>query len=309
LRSFVVKRFFRIYPLYLISFLLGLAAIGLSDSVKTIVIYVPQLLQHVFMLDLYQIGWQMQGPTWSIYPEIAFSLLLPVVVLVFGHRREGIMLTLAVIFIYFNGQGGPYVTMFGYFFAGAALYLSEQRLARLLPASWLTNAILLTGFAAAVAILIVQRDFVGEALVGTYLSKLYGWLGLGLHSLAFAAILMIFIAAQFCAPVRAILSRRTMVFFGHISYGIYILHMPVLWVIRQAHFDFKSGLFTFADPEGLPGSPLVFALVYAPAIILLAWLAHRAIELPFMSLGAKAARRPIAAPQIWTCPERVENDS
>ena len=94
--------------------------------------------------------------------------------------------------------------------------------------------------------------------------------------LAFSlAVSGIIVASLEADLVSRLLATRVMVFFGEISFSLYLLHMPVIGVLYRHR----------VLPPGWP------AWVAAEVSILLAWVSYRLIERPGMRLGHRLAAR------------------
>ena len=79
-------------------------------------------------------------------------------------------------------------------------------------------------------------------------------------------------------------SNRVLCWLGTYSYGIYVLHAPVIIFLRD--FGFQVTLFPTFMGSGLPGL-LVFAAVATSITLLLAWLSYRYLESPFLRMKGR----------------------
>lgn len=93
------------------------------------------------------------------------------------------------------------------------------------------------------------------------------------------------------ARLRAAFSGRVCRFVGDASYGLYLVHLLVL--IPVAGFLAQVPAYVEA-PAGVRFALCLFGA--APISLLLAWLGHRAVEMPGIRLGKGIVRRCTSAP-------------
>jgi peptidoglycan/LPS O-acetylase OafA/YrhL len=228
----------------------------------------PDLFGHQFSYRI------IAGVTWSLVFEWGFYVALPA--FSYGHAllrgRIGMLPVLVAIFVYFErliyiGYDGPRYYM---------VFVSGMIVAEVVRNE--TVACLLRTRGAAVIGL--------AALLAEFLSGVT----------AFSALPPILLAI-FLAPVVAgnsyfkILSLKGSVVLGEISYGIYLLHGILLYVVRNL----------LVHSPGYYGIPPLALLV-----IVVAMLTHRFVEVPSIALGKRLSKRlqrsEFYLPQTATAP-------
>lgn len=259
------RRFARILPLF---WLTGLVALGvLAGTGSSAMPDLPEAVAYALMLH----DWVPAGaagvlnpPTWTLPIELSFALALPLIgwLLVRGGRR---------------GRGGALAVAAGLWLAGIAYDVWFQETGQ--ETVWArTLMLMLPAFAAGIgaAVLTYERRIAprtawalqagGAALFLWYLAGPLGHLqhDLGYRDLipgiAFAAII-----AGMAAHPPPVLGSRPMVWLGGRSFGLYLWHFPVLFLLSER--------------IGWPGQGWA-TLIALTAGLLLAELSWRLVEQP-----------------------------
>src|SRR5262245_46844054 len=273
LKIFLWHRFIRLYPVH-ITVLACLVAIVSCAAAAGFVFNNPhewqwnELLWQLTLLQAWGVtttpGWNV--PSWSISAEwfayLLFPLLAPALMWV---RERGIALLIAVaalaamtlIFALADWPlntwvGAPALArVFGEFLCGAAL----------------CRAVALGHKSAAAR---------GDTLAaGAFLAFLFG-ASAGLQDFVLVAFLAltIFGTATSTGPVRRVLASGPLVWLGEISYSLYMVHFPVLIVIRRlweelgfVHWQPAGKILTFMVTVGLivAVAAMLFYVVERPA--------------------------------------------
>jgi peptidoglycan/LPS O-acetylase OafA/YrhL len=264
--AFLVRRFFRIYPLSVAAVLIIYFAVfpftdanapraGLGTDATPRDLVANLLLVHdVVGTRLIEI------PLWSLPAEVQMYLVLPA--LYFLARARGLKFFLAVVWpaavvvalawkhLGLHAWAGYYAPCF---VAGVLCYLALGA-RRALP-FWILPLAL-------VAILV--------AYMGAY-ARVGLQAGLGIPAtIALAALLPRF------APMRALWLRRATHTVAKYSYGIYLFHSPCIWLAFG-----KLGFL------GLAGASVVFVLLTTVVVV----VAYHALEAPLIAVGQRIARR------------------
>jgi peptidoglycan/LPS O-acetylase OafA/YrhL len=247
--DYLVHRFARIYPVYLVAVLwVALLSIAFKGSYIHPIDGPVQVLRHVLMLGS-------TGVFWSIPPEIQFYLFFLLLWLWFLDPRKyqavAVVSVAYLVFASLAGFPGPGILLTSklpYFLFGAM----AGRLYTLYPARP-------AGLATGVMTLLLLPAFF---LTARYQSSESFW---GIAS-AFSGSVIVYLAA--CGhPLSArVLGSPPLVFAGRISFSLYLFHLPVLFLVT--HFLGESGPREAVVVLGI-------ALAY-----LFAWASYTVIEDP-----------------------------
>ena len=244
LRDFAVARFARLYPLHLVTLLVCAAMLGHEPDNTG-----AAFLAHVFMAQAWvaPAGHTFDGPSWSISIELVCYLLFAVGAV---WRRAlpwicvGSVTLCLLYFVRFGGGGSPWSDellqrgLLG-FFLGQLLWQARARLRRI-PTGMLVTACV-----------------VSPLMVGGSVSPI-----LPLDLLCFPAALLL-------ALRLPLLRSRPLLWLGARSYAVYLVHFPLVELIRTAG----------PLPGGTPSLLIGFA-AFSAVVLLVADQAHRWIEVP-----------------------------
>ena len=279
--TFLVRRVMRIYPALL-------AALALAAVLCTLVKPGPQaglgpwttyswhsvdahgVLRHVLLFGVVNDDTSLDSVIWSLAIEVRFSIVFPLLALLC--RRSRLALIAVSVAAYIAGQAiftylgwhAPfllgrtplgtvaitlfYLPAFGFGIAAADLFLARRRRGAGLPRAVPAIAAL-AGLAVAH---VVEQDFVwAVALTG-----------------------LIFVVSH-RGLLGGIARLPASLFFGRISYSLYLVHFPVL--VAMVHL---------LNPYG----GLIVATIVAPVVsVALAAASYRLIELPGVAAGRRLA--------------------
>ena len=282
---FYLRRFLRIYPLALVCItlvvVLDLPARTWRDNLPL----TPQVvLANQWLVQNLVTGRSVLGPLWSLPYEVQMYVVLPGLYLLATHARGPRWLTgllgVAVLGALVLGEfTGGRLNMAAYlpcFLCGVLCFALQQRrglpLPRLASGGWLVTLALLFG---------------GYVALHWGVDKPSVVLGWGL-SLALALAILVFEDSQ-----RPQLNRVAQ-WIARYSYGLYLLHVPVLWLVFH-----RWGMQSMA--LGL--------LVYLGLSMAAAVVAYHLIEAPMVALGHRLLRdMPARPPPIETRKREVPLD-
>ncbi|OWV84385.1 acyltransferase [Rhizobium sp. R635] len=249
--DFLVSRFARIYPVYLVAVLL----VAMLSSIQDLNFVQPiiggtDFLRHVFLLGS-------SGVFWSIPPEIQFYLFFPILWLCLArpHRHSGVIVGLTVFVMVdgllgLPGPGIMLVSKLPYFLFGALAGAMHSYWDKWTPSA-------LTG---AFTLFLLAVFFTYRNILPGFSPEFWS-----LQSAAAAAVIVALVARQ--PPIAAhVLASAPVRFLGTISFSLYLFHVPIMFLVRRA----------------------LEALMPEPALILVAlfvaaagaWFIHETIEVP-----------------------------
>lgn len=277
---FLWLRLARIWPLYVAVLLLAGALIALRarlwDSAPSGKLEPVAFLEQLFMVQLWHrsdtAGSSWSGPAWSLSAEWLAYLLFPLLVLAVLRLQR--RLRVRALFVASLAAMGPLMVAgllnrgFGVEYAWLLRILCEFVAGMLLCAAIsrlrLTARQRRTAGVLAIALLV--------ALVGWYYVAFHAghqwWSGFAI--LAFLPLIGFLAVGH--GPLTSLLATRALVLGGGLSYGLYLLHSPMLYLFRDATRYSRLHL----DPL-----PRYYAeLCWIPVIVLLAWATFRFLEEP-----------------------------
>lgn len=306
-RAFAIRRFFRLYPLYLVVVLTVFALMRLkhagADGGVTAANLVGHLVFWLFNTPPSDPGMGISPVLWSIAVEVQFyilyALLLPLLRLI-GFRRSallflGIDLGYRIAFDALGGRDAgiprPFTPMlfaparFGEWLLGAWIAESYVRGAltqsvRAVPFRIVTGLIILVASIPVVAITGVPRF----------------WLDIP-AGIAFALVLSAILAReQRRGPPTPNLFTRAATWLGDRSYSLYLVHFTVINVVIEA----AARLMHTPDKDAIAGRPPMFLAIALAAIAVLITtdLAYRLIEAPSHRLARRLSRRGESASAV-----------
>lgn len=125
LRCYVMRRFLRIYPVYIFTVTLGFI---FGQSASTL----PNILSNLFMVRTITQAYLsfVNPPFWSIYVEVLFYFLLPIWVIMFKSRVVLVASLSFIILLIVDQLGSRELWIFKYFFVGiliSELTFSKER--------------------------------------------------------------------------------------------------------------------------------------------------------------------------------------
>jgi peptidoglycan/LPS O-acetylase OafA/YrhL len=300
-RSFYGRRVLRIFPLYYGFLVFALVAFPLwlpTESARNLLDH--QLWYWLYLSNVYvaREGWQDPshlGHLWSLAVEEQFYLLWPLAVWALN-RKWLIRLSLTC---FFGALALRLIKPFGMDELAAYVLLATR----------------MDSLAAGAFLALVIRGDRGAAVLGwwpqvvaavsfTVVAALYyrhGWLnfeeplvavvGYTFVAMGFAALIAMAIMASAGARLRRALSAMPLAFLGKYSYGLYVVHVPIILFLQDA--GLRATQFPRLFGSSLPGV-VVFSAVGAGLSLAVAVAIYHAWEAPFLRLKRHLPYRPQA---------------
>ncbi|UDY22423.1 acyltransferase family protein [Nocardioides sp. Kera G14] len=296
------KRFWRIYPAYLVTVAVVMVAFPANRHLG-----LPRWVSALTMADSYSRHTLPDGftQTWSLATEVGFYALLPLIMALIGRRLARwrivtVLVLLSAISFWWIGDLSGRLPLAGrpagewipgylsWFAAGIALAVVHTA-----PGLFPRTDRALRGLGRSPGVcwtLVLAVLFIASSqLAGPWLLlPMTTSEALTRHVLYLVTGLLIVIPAAFGDPASrwvALLSHPWARHLGHVSYGIFLVHMALL--------QFAMWVFGFAQ---FRGHFVTITLVALAASIVVSEALYRLVERPFTRFGRRSATIPTMTP-------------
>lgn len=281
-RRFAVKRFFRIYPLFI--FVLLISLYSSDDTARMKAVFSAITTINVGLPGYAYIGW-------SVLIELQFYLLFPF--LLWMTARSGTPYLIGIIFLFIvlrtlhygiNGSvlSISYSTLFGRIDQFAMGMIAATLTLKI--ADKKSNKLILWTIGSLAAVLIMGFFFWFNLRYSGY----YGpkslpssvWIVFPtIEAVCYAGLLVGYLAIPSIPGAIAATINQVVSYGGRISYSIYFTHLMVLPFIT--YIVVQNGL----APTSWEGQVRAFLFVALPIVIAFATITHYLIERPFIAMG------------------------
>jgi peptidoglycan/LPS O-acetylase OafA/YrhL len=288
-KSFYIRRILRIWPLYF-TFFFGMVLLTSSTDIFGEVIPLKAQLAFTLFSGNWYITfnkWQSYciNPLWSVSVEEQLYILLPLIIFFTGKRGLKIFSFCALIAAYativyyaqrpskgFSGQWTNSFVQFQFFAAGILLsvYLKGW-----LP-KWnfvIRMVLFITGYACWLTASVLCEINADAPHLATMAQSISGWF------LILTGVICFFLSLY---GASAKYMPKVLVYLGRISYGMYVFHITMYWIIFHI---FKNELAVFSENIGLHEwkneAGVVMAFI---ATVTFATLSYSLFEKPFLRL-------------------------
>lgn len=289
IKSFYIRRILRIWPLYF-TFFFGMVLITQFTDLFGHITPNTQLAFSLFSGNWYITFHQWLpsypiNPLWSISVEEQLYILLPLVIFYTGKKGLKIFAFVALAAAYlailyysrkptqgFSGEWTNSFVQFQFFAAGMLLSIYMKGWQPRWPFA-ARVALFIAGVACWLSASIICEVHADSPHTSTTPQAITGWL-----LILFGVIL--FFLSLYGAPKKYMPS--TLAYLGRISYGMYIFHITMFWIIYQI---FKNELASFSNMIGLAEwkNEVGFVIAFI-ATLAIALLSYRFFEKPFLRL-------------------------
>ncbi|MGC3990876.1 MAG: acyltransferase [Chthoniobacteraceae bacterium] len=274
--GFFTRRFFRIYPPYVLALLLfafffplTAHAFATADDWKSLG------LHGALLYNFTSYFYSFNAAFWSIAVEAQLYLLYPLLMLIVGKMgwQRALIITGGIEFA-MRGASAIFFTLKGdhlpHWFSGSPFFFWF---------SWSIGAALAAAYIEKRPLPFTTRGpgFWLALAVASTLAKPLESFSFAFFALATASYIARYLQAD-SLPAQAGFLRKHLSFLGTVSYSFYLLHMPVItWL---AHLYRQHGVM-------INRTYLMFAVCLSTYFIILfgSWLYYKVIELPSIALG------------------------
>lgn len=268
LQLYAIRRLLRVYPLYLLTVILGVL-------VGQTVISTQNIVAEIFAFRTLGYPYFMNPPAWSLYVEIAFYAFLPLYVFFTKEKVVTVSLTLFVALTLTDALGPREFWLWKYFLVGIVASELSSRHGGTMAPRWL-NLI----FAVGVILLVI--DFQGPRTDWFGKLRIAPWnpatMSIGL---ALSCGLILFATPKLTWASR-FLGWGPFRFLGVISYSLFLLH-PFVLLLAFPGYRFSSvGQSQEIFALTVPAPAWYLPLVLVPATIVVAAVSYFLIERPFL---------------------------
>ena len=296
--GWIVRRVFRIYPLYFLHVAIIVVFLFWTLPMANVMPYARSFLSDFFMLHSLYFEGYFNTQSWSLYPEMLYSLLLPVFVLAVGNWRRGALLMVYLLFIATSSAGDDKMyslfrfLAFGSLAAELLIILKSRRVP--MPQGSLVQILaffaVIIGFALLYkyGVSIDQRqhgDDWGSSLLPRIMNSVQRDLGFVLVSVGLVV----------SNPARALVTCYPLRAIGTISYSIYLMHFFVLAIHCPIAVDLPAHSINILNCQAnsfADGGASLFIL-YLPVVLIVSTLTFKLIEEPCRNWGNQLAQRRI----------------
>lgn len=292
IKSFYIRRVLRIWPLYFMFFLiiviLTSTTTHFGKSISS-----SMLLAFTFFSGNWYItfhGWQSYciNPLWSVSVEEQLYILLPLIIFYTGKRGLKVFSFIVLLASYltiiyyaskptsgFSGQWTNSFVQFQFFAAGilCSLYLKGEE------PKWHTFTrfiLFLLGIICWLVASIVCEINADAPHLATIPQSITGWL------LILAGVILMFLSLY---GASAKYMPSFLVYLGRISYGMYVVHITIYWIVYHI---FKNELNILSEKVGLIAWKNEIGFILAFIItVTIATVSYTYFEKPFLKLKSR----------------------
>ncbi|GBQ45389.1 acyltransferase family protein [Komagataeibacter sucrofermentans] len=274
--SFYIKRIFRIYPLLWFSIGLAVLSMVVARGLVPDGVFVGWLSRNLHtpvsirntIASLAGVFTRYNGPMWSLRVELMYSVVFPLLFVLMRGRTARVVTLLALAVIALLPVPHEVGTVFALSFGlGALIPLLPGTLGKY------------HGLYALVALIVLLYD--RYALAGLHLPERIADM---IDTLAaFVVIRDLYASGR---QYRILLSRPVIVV-GELSYGIYLMHLPVMLIVFTIAGHRMGTATLLAHPSM---TQFTLGVVTAVLTTALAGFTYRVLELPLHNIGRRLGR-------------------
>lgn len=291
IRSYCVRRFFRVYPVYAFGVIVALflnqyTISNMSPDTSAS----ARFFADMFMMRV--LWWPGFGNpvAWSLYHEVLFYALLPLIVLTIGQRRMAVFAAFAILAMLLADYPSRDYGLYKYFLFGIIASTNSERLKPYALLAFFTGVSLMLVEFAGVDVIFKLGFTPAKSIYG-------GGFGLGLGT---ALVLTTMPHLSLVGKVLDVFPLRML---GAVSYSLYVIHPFVLnLTFPQTGILIAPRDYSRFVSQGTIG-PLGFALVLIPSILFWAAICFVGVERPGIRFGATIVGRCLRGSQVTKMPK------
>lgn len=260
------SRFFRIYPVYIFSFLMVLLIVGCKTD-WVINVSAKELIESIFSWLIYatygnsnvngfaEVNRIYAGVYWTLVYEWLFYFSLPFIAFILRKTRNILVLLISIFGFYaFNYLGLSYIFLLPFVCGFAASALRGNKLILKFTAFKITSLLCVSGFVFLLFYFPNSYDYIPILLVG-----------------------FIFILIANGCDLFGLLRLKISRVFGEISYSIYLMHGIILYFILDV-------LLGKGFVKGLSDDSYAYLiLILSPIVVIFSYVTFKCIEYPFIN--------------------------
>jgi len=264
--DFIIKRFCRLWIPFAAALLISLSIHHFSNKINITLNsfsseYVERWEQKVIknqvkneLIEFYSPN--LLAPSWTLKPEFYNSIILVLFILVFK-KPTLYLISATILFSYLNT-----ITLGAVQFAlGSLLYYHETKISQIIK----NSKIAMPGIIFIVIVIFIPQNII---------SLTSNWTILGLLGFAILAFV------QATKSIQSILNQTVLKFIGKISFGIYLMHWPIMFIILPIfHKNLKNSSLSNHSVW------CITALICMLITILVSILFYNLVEKPSIQLG------------------------
>jgi peptidoglycan/LPS O-acetylase OafA/YrhL len=278
--QFYINRIFRLYPGFLIAVLVNVMyrqRINLSFFSDLFLHNKYHFWEEAFLLRFHN---DIYGPGWTLTIEMALSFFMPFLIVIGRYNKKLLPWLLFISFLIGNITG-----LYLFHFAAGALvsmYFKEISSDSFKAKKYYPYRFLIIPVA---IFLFSVRQLTRMFPMNPTLSAVLEFFNLSNFMLSGIGALVFLVCIIHFKSIQRILHHKVLVFYGKISYGIYLMH----WVVvRYIGDHWEDVLKPFPNPFV---ALLVMSVVALAGSTLLATMFHYWVELPCMKMGKRMVKR------------------
>jgi peptidoglycan/LPS O-acetylase OafA/YrhL len=281
--KFYVSRVFRLYPGFVIAVLINALyanrhALNATGMLDLFVYNHQQFWEEMLLIRGHN---KFYLPGWTLTIEMLYSFFIPFMVIIARRNRKLLLWFLFASLIMIPSTGGFLV----HFTLGAIIgaYFQEIKSVDFKQTKWYRYRALIIIVS---IILFSVRQLTKMSPLGDTLMYLLDFFKLDFFIFTGLASFVFIICFIHFPKIQRVLEHRILIFYGRISYGIYLMHWVFVWAIGDY---WESRILPFFGNKAT--ALIVMMLACFACSTIAATALHYCVELPFMRMGKRITHK------------------